>query len=139
MTDVDGGELHRLGRRLIELSRGATGQAGDPPMTPGELAVLEDVLKHPGTSLTEIRARTGFVQSHVSTSVARLRERGSVETAPDPDDGRRVRVHVPERILRVIKRRSARRIDAAIAEAVGDERAERVEALLAELAKLLLE
>ena len=136
---MDGGELHRLGKRLIELSRSVTTDAGDAPMTPGEQAVLEDALKHPGASLAEIQARTGFVQSHVSASVARLKERGSLESVPDPDDGRRVRVRVPDRVLRAIGRRAHRRIDDAIVRAAGRQRADRVNTLLTELAEILLE
>src|SRR5205807_233426 len=58
LADVDGGQLHRLGRRLIELSRAVTTQGSDPALTPGELAVLEDVLRHPDSSVSEIQART---------------------------------------------------------------------------------
>jgi DNA-binding MarR family transcriptional regulator len=136
---VDGGRLHRLGKRLIELSAAATGEAGDLVLTPGEAAVLEDVIKHPGCSVTEIHQRTGFAQSHVSASVARLKERGLVETAPDPLDGRRTRVRVAEDALAAITRRASRGIDDAVARAVPDPaRAHRVTALLDELAGLLL-
>jgi DNA-binding MarR family transcriptional regulator len=136
---VDGGTLHRLGRRLIELSRAVTSQAGDPGMTPGELAVLEDVLRHPDSTVGEIQARTGFVQSHVSACVARLRTRGSVRTAPDPTDGRRTRVRVPGEIVRAITARAGRPVDHAIVAAVSDpDQAERVAALLDELAGYLL-
>lgn len=135
---VDAGQLHRLGRRLIELSRAITAEASDPLLTPGEVAVLEDALKHPDSSLSEIQARTGFVQSHVSASVARLRARGSIETRPDPVDGRRIRVRVSEGARRAIITRSSRRIDDAIAHAVADpDQAQRVTALLDELARML--
>ena len=136
---MDGGQLHRLGRRLIELSRAVTTQGSDPALTPGELAVLEDVLRHPDSSVSEIQARTGFVQSHVSACVARLKDRGSVETAPDPADGRRTRVRVPEHVVRAITNRASRPIDDAVSGAVGDpELARRVTVLLDELASHLL-
>ncbi|TNC29590.1 MarR family transcriptional regulator [Amycolatopsis alkalitolerans] len=136
---MDGGQLHRLGRRLIELSAAATGQPGDLELTPGERAVLEDVIRHPGGSVGEIRERTGFVQSHVSASVARLRERGLITTAADPRDGRRTRVRVTDRTSRAITRRAGRRIDNAVASAVADRaQAARALVLLDELARLLL-
>src|SRR3954452_16774664 len=94
--NVDGGQLHRLGRRLIELSRQATGEPGDLTLTPGEAAVLEDVITHPGSSVSEIAQRTSFVQSHVSASVARLAQRGVLTAGSDPTDGRRTRVQVTE-------------------------------------------
>ncbi|NUP64957.1 MAG: MarR family transcriptional regulator, partial [Nonomuraea sp.] len=84
--------MRRLGRRLVELSKAAAGETKGPPLTPGEEAVFEDVLRHPGGTVGEIQARTGFVQSHVSASVARMRERGLLRTAPDPADGRRTLV-----------------------------------------------
>jgi DNA-binding MarR family transcriptional regulator len=136
---VDGGQLHRLGKRLLALSRAVTTQAGDPSLTPGELAVLEDALIHPGSSVSQIQARTGFVQSHVSASVARLKQRGLVDTAPDPADGRRTRVRVSEGARRAIMTRASRRIDHAITNAVDDpDQAQRVRVLLEELAQLLL-
>jgi DNA-binding MarR family transcriptional regulator len=136
---MDGGQLHRLGKRLLELSGAVTTQAGDPALTPGELAVLEDALTHPGSSVSEIQARTGFVQSHVSASVARLRQRGLVQTTPDPADGRRTRVRVARDARRAIMARAGRRVDQAIARAVDDpDQARRVTVLLEELARLLL-
>lgn len=136
---MDGGRLHRLGKRLIELSSQVTGEAGDLSLTPGEAAVLADVIRHPAGSITEISQRTGFVQSHVSASVSRLRKQGLVETGTDPSDGRRTRVSVTDSALGAITRRAARGIDDALRNAVGDRtRARRATELLAELADLLL-
>jgi len=136
---VDGGQLHRLGRRLIELSRRATGEPGDLALTPAEAAVLEDVLTHPDSPVGGIAQRTGFVQSHVSASVARLTRRGVLTTASDPTDGRRTRVRATDRTVQAISRRATRRIDDALAGAITDPAtAQRVNALLDELARLLL-
>jgi DNA-binding MarR family transcriptional regulator len=136
---VDSGQLHRLGRRLIELSRAATTHTGDQPMTPVQVAIIDDVIKNPGTGVTEIGHRTGFVQSHVSASVARLRDQGVLETAPDPTDGRRTRVQVTQLAMRAIVCRARRPINNTITTAVGDaETAQRVTAILDELAVLLL-
>jgi len=136
---VDGGQLHRLGRRLIELSRAATAESGDPAMTPGEVAVLEDALTHADSSVSDISARTGFVQSHISTSVARLKRRGLVDTASDPGDGRRTHVTVTDVAERAITARAGRNVEDALATAITDRaKARRVSALLDELAHLLL-
>jgi DNA-binding MarR family transcriptional regulator len=139
---VDGGQLHRLGRRLIELSAQVTGENGeacDVTLTPAEAAVLEDVVKHQGSSISDIRRRTGFVQSHVSASVANLRARRLVETATDPGDARRTRVRVADDVTRVIMRRAARQADEAIANAVGNaNQAGQAIAMLETLADLLL-
>lgn len=136
---MDAGRLHRLGKRLIELSSQVTGESGDLSLTPGEAAVLEDVIKHPACSISEIHQRTGFVQSHVSASVSRLRARGLVETATDPGDGRRTRVRVADGALHAITRRGARGVDETIGQTIADPaRARRAADLLEELAGLLL-
>ncbi|GAA3431526.1 MarR family winged helix-turn-helix transcriptional regulator [Kutzneria kofuensis] len=134
---MDGVRLHRLGKRLIDLARQVTTDAGDTALTPGEVAVLEDVLKHPGSVVTEIQARTGFAQSHVSASVSRLREQGLIVAAPDPEDRRRTRLTLADIAHRAIMRRAGRPADDTIAEVVGTEKAERVLRLLEELSVLL--
>ncbi|TWP52021.1 winged helix DNA-binding protein [Lentzea tibetensis] len=134
---MDGGRLHRLGRRLIELSRQATGPAGD--LTAGELAVVEDVVRHPDSAVGEIARRTGFVQSHVSASVARLAERGVLTSRPDPADGRRSLLKITDRAMAAIARRARRQVDEAVLAAFPNPAdARRVLALLDELGDLLL-
>ncbi|MEV1176082.1 MarR family transcriptional regulator [Nonomuraea sp. NPDC049784] len=128
-----------MGKRLIELSSQVTGEAGDLSLTPGEAAVLEDVIKHPASSISEIHQRTGFVQSHVSASVSRLKARGLVEAETDPSDGRRTRVRVADGVLQAVTRRAARSVDQVIGRAIGDTgRARRTAELLEELAGILL-
>ncbi|WP_285635096.1 MarR family winged helix-turn-helix transcriptional regulator [Actinoallomurus iriomotensis] len=136
---MDGVRMHRLGKRLIDLSREVTTSAGDAALTPAEVAVIEDVLKHPGSAVSEIKVRTGFAQSHVSESVARLKERGLIETPPDAADRRRTRVWLSESARRAVLARAGRSADEVIARVVEDHvRAGRVTALLDELAELLL-
>jgi DNA-binding MarR family transcriptional regulator len=135
---VDSGQLHRLGRRLIELARAGTSDDSDRVLTPVEVAIVDDVIRNPGASVTDIGQRTGFVQSHVSASVARLRERGIVETAPDPADRRRTTVRIARPAMRAIVHRSRRPVDGVVKAAVPDtDTARRVIELLDELAELL--
>ncbi len=136
--EVDAGELHRLGRRLLALSRAASGQAGDLALVPGQEAVLEDLLRHPNSTVSEIRDRTGFTQSHVSASVARLRDHGLIQTAADPSDGRRTRLRTTRATTHVISKRGRRTIDDTIATAVAEpDQADRALELLDELARIL--
>lgn len=136
---MDGGGLHRLGRRLLELSAQVTGEPGDLRLTPGELAVLEDVTRHPASSVSETSQRTGFAQSHVSVSVARLKARGLAETETDPADGRRTRVRAADATVQAITRRAARSIEDTLSHALEDPgQARRAAELLDELAALLL-
>ncbi len=54
--------------------------------------VLVDVFENRDTTIGQIVERTGFPQSHVSASVARLRDNGILMTWADPTDGRRTLV-----------------------------------------------
>ncbi|MFI1973314.1 MarR family winged helix-turn-helix transcriptional regulator [Streptomyces cinnamoneus] len=135
---MDGTQLLSLGKRLIELGRDAIDQAGPTSLTAGEAAVVADAFRFPDCAVREIVARTGFAQSHVSASIARLRERGLLETAPDPVDGRRTLVRLTDRARRAVLARAGRPADEVITRAVADaDRTERVIALLDELAELL--
>lgn len=136
------GRLYQLGRRLMEVSRAAASDPGDPGLPPGGAVVLEDVLAHPGSSVGEIADRTGFAQSHVSETVAKLGSSGTLETAADPSDGRRKLVRVSERLLSgVFAERGARGVEEAVTEAMADpdpRAAERAVRMLEELSRLLL-
>ncbi len=54
-----------------------------------------DIFDHAPTTVSEIVARTGVVQSQVSGIVAALHAGGALEREPDPEDGRRTRLSVP--------------------------------------------
>lgn len=108
-------------------------------MTAGELAVVEDLVRHPDSAVGEIVRRTGFVQSHVSASVARLAERGVLTSRPDPADGRRSLLKITDRAMAAIARRARRQVDEAVLAAFPNPAdARRVLALLDELGDLLL-
>ncbi|MGW4895801.1 MarR family transcriptional regulator [Kitasatospora sp. NPDC004240] len=121
---MNGVELFLLGRALMKLGEdalpeppgGAERYAGGARLV---LVVASDIAAHPGSAVGEIVARTGLPQSQVSTAVARLREAGSVVTAPDPADRRRVLVRPADEVSgRVAEVRTAG-IDGALAAALG--------------------
>ncbi|KUN81444.1 MarR family transcriptional regulator [Streptomyces griseoruber] len=104
------------------------------------LIVLLDVYAHPDTTVGEITTRTGLPQSAVSGCVARLKDVGSVVTAPDPADRRRTLLRrnpeVSERRAEV----AATPIEAALGAALGTADADeiaRTVTLLEQLAELL--
>jgi DNA-binding MarR family transcriptional regulator len=113
-------ELIMLGRRLTkigeEVLRGSKAQS----MPTGPSLVLRDVFAHPGSSITDVTARTGLPQSYVSESVARLRDQGIVETSADPADGRRTLVQVTAEHPRTVAAKGSASVDAALAAALGD-------------------
>jgi DNA-binding MarR family transcriptional regulator len=81
--------------------------------------VLLDIAANPGSSISEITTRTGFPQSHVSTSVMKLRQFGAVRTEIDPRDRRRTLVWVVPKAVQQAHSRVTSTADSAIARALG--------------------
>jgi hypothetical protein len=97
---VNGLQLFLLGRKLMKLGEEALPPSGFQQLPTSVRSVLVDIYEHPGSSVSEIMARTGFPQSHVSASVARLRDKGGVITTTDPADRRRTLVSPNPEVLR---------------------------------------
>lgn len=133
---MDLGELHHLGRRLRELAYEAMRDGVPSPLTRAQRAIQLDVREHPGTSVGEIAARTGFSQGHVSSSVAALRDLGRVHTATDPTERRRTLVSLTEensaRIAR-IRARDVTDLMTSLYSDIGADEAARVVAVLEDL------
>jgi DNA-binding MarR family transcriptional regulator len=108
----------------------------------GVRTVLLDVFQHPGSSISEITARTGFPQSLVSVAVARFRDRGVMVTEDDPADRRRTLVSPAPGVKEAGRRHAnATTVDAVLSEALGAGPAEVAEivAVLESLARRLRE
>jgi DNA-binding MarR family transcriptional regulator len=116
---MDALDLILVGRRLTKIGEEVmrAGTAGSPPA--GPTLVMKDVLAHPGSSISAITRRTGLPQSYVSTSVARLSEKGMVETVADPADGRRTLVRPSPAHLRQVGKKAAVSADAELVRALG--------------------
>lgn len=131
---MDAFELFLVGRRLMKIAQDAMPAVGADELPASVRSVMVDVFAHPDSSVGEIAARTGFPQSHVSASIARLREAGVLVTAVDLADRRRL----------LIRRSPDTRpdhpapVDDAVAEALGtDEHLQPVLAALETLARHL--
>jgi DNA-binding MarR family transcriptional regulator len=116
---VNGLELFLLGRKLMKLGEEAIPPSGFHQMPASVRSVLVDVYEHPGSSVSEITARTGFPQSHVSASVTRLREAGGLITATDPADRRRTVVSPNPEVRRGASSMLWEPVDAVLARAIG--------------------
>jgi DNA-binding transcriptional ArsR family regulator len=116
---VNGLELYLLGRRLMKLGEDAIPSAGFRELPASVRSVLVDALGHPGSSISDITARTGFPQSHVSASVAKLRELGALVTEVDPTDRRRTLVQPGAGVMRRASQRASVPVDETIAAALG--------------------
>lgn len=82
-------ELSSLARRLREVALAASQQHGDSALSVAELAVIQEVARTPGTSVTGIARTTGLAQSWVSTIVHSLCQEGVFVQSKDPVDQRR--------------------------------------------------
>ncbi|MFJ6867482.1 MarR family transcriptional regulator [Streptomyces termitum] len=127
-------DLALLGRTLMKLGEAAIpteGIGAHGTSAQSVIIVAADVKAHPGTSVKDIAARTGFPQSKVSGCVARLREAGAVEARTDPADRRRTLLSpAPDASPRVAEVRSAT-VDGVLARALADpDRLDEVKAAL---------
>jgi DNA-binding transcriptional ArsR family regulator len=116
---VNGLELFLLGRKLMKLGEEALPPSGFRQMPASVRSVLMDIYEHPGSSVSEITARTGFPQSHVSASVARLREAGGVITTTDPTDRRRTLAAPNPQVRHGLPSLAWEPVDAVVAKAIG--------------------
>ncbi|HUR94305.1 MAG TPA: MarR family transcriptional regulator [Gemmatimonadales bacterium] len=133
-------ELHRLARTLREIALEATGNTGADSVTAGELAVLEDIARHPRSTIRDITERTGLAQSLVSRIVHAGAAKGALAVGKDDLDRRKVRVDLTAGTRNTILERASNTIDDAIAthapQLQADERAA-LEQHLAQAAALL--
>jgi MarR family 2-MHQ and catechol resistance regulon transcriptional repressor len=106
-------ELYQLGRRLTELAYQGMG-GSELDLTPSEFLVLRDLFMNGRSSITDTVNRTGLAQSKVSTSVAKFRDRGWVQTSPDPNDGRKTLAALTEAVKLQGDRRRARNANDAL-------------------------
>ncbi|MFB9905709.1 MarR family winged helix-turn-helix transcriptional regulator [Allokutzneria oryzae] len=121
-------ELFLLGRRLMKIGEQAIEPSHFHRMPVSVRSVMLDVFEHPDSSVSEITARTGFPQSHVSASVARLRAEGVLVTSVDPKDRRRTLVREAPDIPRRAERFVKSTVDEVLAEALGTDDPDEVRA-----------
>jgi DNA-binding MarR family transcriptional regulator len=108
-------DLHRLARTLREIALRATENTGEDRVNAGELAVLEDVARHPSSTIRDITERTGLAQSLVSRITHAMADAGALTIQPDPSDKRKVRVELAESTRAIILQRADNTVDDAIA------------------------
>lgn len=135
MGDVNGIDLYRLGRQLMKLGIEALPDSGYKALPSSYRMVLSDVFENPGSSISEITARTGFPQSHVSAAVAKLRDAGVFVTTADPIDRRRTLVRRSPKSESGARRVRAP-IEPVLQRALGKGRASEVAALVEELERI---
>jgi DNA-binding MarR family transcriptional regulator len=115
---VNAVKLYLLGRKLMKIAEGALPKPATGGAPASVRMILIDIGEHPDSSVGEIATRTGFPQSHVSASVARLREFGALVTSADPRDRRRTLTRLAPGIAQR-SQRAAVPVDSVLAAALG--------------------
>jgi DNA-binding MarR family transcriptional regulator len=134
---MDALDLILLGRQLTRIGEHALRGGTSSEMTNGRALVLRDVFANPDTSVSAITARTGLPQSYVSESVAALRDRGILETSPDPQDRRRTLATVSASHRRRVAEQASIPVNATLTKEIGERRAHAALPLLERLVDLL--
>lgn len=135
---MDRQRMHRLGKRLVELSRQTDLLSHDVMPSAAEALVMGDVVLYPGATVSEVVERTGFTQGYVSKCVAELVDKGLLATSLDEADRRRTLVRPTAMLDRAVKRRT-KPVVGVLEGAVSDPAtARRALSMLDELADLLL-
>ncbi len=116
---MNGVQLFLLGRQLMKLGQESMPRAGFPKLPASVQSILIDALEHPYSTVGDITRRTGFPQSHVSVSIARLQKGGALVTEVDPIDRRRTLVRPASGVIEGVAERVSVPIDAALSRAIG--------------------
>jgi DNA-binding MarR family transcriptional regulator len=114
-------EFHKLVRRLRELVLSSTAQAGETPLTAGQLAIIDDIVLNAPTTAQEIVRRTALAQSFVSKTVAVLRAERFIQVAGSQQDGRQHIITLdPATRQMLTETRGDRTVESSLAEALPD-------------------
>ncbi|SFQ53134.1 MarR family winged helix-turn-helix transcriptional regulator [Amycolatopsis rubida] len=108
-------DLHRLARTLREIALTSTGNTGADQVNAGELAVVEDVSRNPGATISDVTRRTGLAQSLVSRITHRMADAGIMRLRPDERDRRKSRLEIEPSARTLFRARADGSIASALA------------------------
>ena len=94
---------------LLQLARQLRREVHPLGVTGGQVTLLVSIKQKPGIGLRELAALEGISPAGMSGHVDRLERARLVERSPDPDDRRRVGLHVTAEGLRVLRLVRSRR------------------------------
>ncbi|MDO5534619.1 MAG: MarR family winged helix-turn-helix transcriptional regulator [Propionibacteriaceae bacterium] len=129
--------LHQLGRRLSGIAGTMTHPDAGKGTPLGELAILDDLLLYGRSAVRDITQRTGFAQSHVSSTLAKLAEEGEVRWEKNPKDARSRWADLTPKARTRLEAGAATRVEDALAADLGPRDAEKLVKLLSRAAKIL--
>ncbi len=85
------GLLRSVSRRLFGLARSVAQEHG---LSHSSIAVMRQLHRTPGTTVSEMARQTGLAKSHISTTVESLAETGILEKRRDTKDQRLLRIYL---------------------------------------------
>lgn len=88
--------LHSVNRTIFDQIKDIFERHGIPSAT---IAIMHQIRRDEGITVSELARRTSIVKSHVSKTVEGLVEQGLVEKRTDPADQRLIRLHTTEKAL----------------------------------------
>ncbi|MGI6164030.1 MAG: MarR family winged helix-turn-helix transcriptional regulator [Bacillota bacterium] len=94
-AEVFAGLLKSVNRRMFGIAHTVLQQYGLPH---SGMAIVGQILKAPGSTVSEVARRTGFAKSHVSKTVDTLSDQGFIEKRQDPSDQRLVRLFATDNL-----------------------------------------
>lgn len=131
-------QLNRLARLLREVALRASQNGQELPISASELAVIENVARHPDVTIGEISHNTGLAQSRVSAIVRDLTAEGVLVQRKVPPDRRQTRVRLdPRAESQMFDEFGARPVDDALSGAAPHLSPEEVTRLLLLLEEVL--
>ncbi len=74
-------------------------------LTPPQMAIIQVVVSHEGTSLKDLSRAVGLAHSTVSSIIDRLESKGLLERRADPTDSRISRIHSTAAVKRFVAKR----------------------------------
>lgn len=133
-------QLAKLNRVLRDVLMLASSEK-DRSVSPGQVAIFEDIYKHSPTTIQDITRRTELAQSFVSKTIARMKQRGVVKVRQSQADKRKSILTFNPELSGFVQAMSERSIYEALAQYfpdAGEDTIARIDVLLNEVCELLV-
>ena len=129
-------KLNRVCRDLLVLASSEK----DRSVSPGQVAIFEDIYRHSPTTIQDITRRTELAQSFVSKTISHMKQRGVVKVRQSQADKRKSIITFNPELSGFVQAMSERSIYNALKQYLphaSEDNITRIDALLNEVCELL--